>query len=54
LLPIEARHVQPLTALPFHHNNPFDRLIAATSLIESMRLVSPDAILDAYEVTRLW
>jgi PIN domain nuclease of toxin-antitoxin system len=54
LLPIEARHVQPLTTLPFHHNDPFDRLIAATSLVESMKLVSPDAILDAYGVTRLW
>jgi PIN domain nuclease of toxin-antitoxin system len=54
LLPIEARHVQPLTTLPFHHNDPFDRLIAATSLVESLKLVSPDAILDAYGVTRLW
>jgi PIN domain nuclease of toxin-antitoxin system len=54
LLPIEARHVQPLTTLPFHDNDPFDRLIAVTSLVESMRLVSPDAILDAYGVTRLW
>jgi PIN domain nuclease of toxin-antitoxin system len=36
LLPIEARHVQALTTLPFHHNGPFDRLIAATSVVESM------------------
>jgi PIN domain nuclease of toxin-antitoxin system len=54
LLPIEARHIEPLTTLPFHHNDPFDRLIAATSLVESMKVVSPDAILDAYGVSRLW
>ncbi len=54
LLPIEAQHIEPLTTLPFHHNDPFDRLIAATSQVESLRLVSPDAVLDAYGVTRLW
>jgi PIN domain nuclease of toxin-antitoxin system len=54
LLPIEARHIEPLTTMPFHHNDPFDRLIAATSLVDNLRLVSPDAVLDAYGVTRLW
>jgi PIN domain nuclease of toxin-antitoxin system len=54
LLPLEPRHIEPLTTLPFHHNDPFDRLIAATSLVDNLRLVSPDAILDAYGVTRLW
>jgi PIN domain nuclease of toxin-antitoxin system len=54
LLPMEARHIEPLTTLPFHHNDPFDRLIVATSLVENLKLVSPDAILDAYGVTRLW
>ena len=54
LLPIEARHIEPLTTMPFHHNDPFDRLIVATSLVENLRTVSPDAILDAYGVTRLW
>ncbi len=53
LLPIEARHIEPLTTMPFHHNHPFDRLIVATSLVEKIRLVSPDAILDAYGPTRL-
>ena len=54
LLPVEPRHIEPLTTLPFHHNDPFDRLIAATSLVKNLGLVSPDAILDAYGVTRLW
>ncbi len=54
VLPIEPRHIEPLTTLPFHHKDPFDRLIAATALVESMRLVSDDGILDAYGVSRLW
>jgi PIN domain nuclease of toxin-antitoxin system len=54
LFPMEPQHIEPLTTLPFHHNDPFDRLIAATSLAERLTLVSADAILDAYGVTRLW
>jgi PIN domain nuclease of toxin-antitoxin system len=54
LLPVEPRHIEPLTTLPFHHNDPFDRLIAETSLVENLRTVSPDAILDSYGVARLW
>jgi PIN domain nuclease of toxin-antitoxin system len=54
LLPMEARHIEPLTTMPFHHKDPFDRLVAATALVETMRLVSADAVLDAYGVIRLW
>jgi len=54
LHPLEPRHIEPLTTLPFHHKDPFDRLIAATALVEKLAVVSADAILDAYGVTRLW
>ena len=46
--------IEPLTTLPFHHNDPFDRLIVATSLVDKLTLVSADAIFDAYGVNRLW
>jgi PIN domain nuclease of toxin-antitoxin system len=32
----------------------FDRLIAATALVEGMTLVSADTAFDTYGVTRLW
>ena len=54
LLPIEAAHVEPLTTLPFHHRDPFDRLIAATNIVEGMNLVSADPVFDLYGLTRLW
>lgn len=54
LLPMEARHIEPLTTLPMHHRDPFDRLIAATALIDRLTLVSVDAAFDAYGLTRLW
>ena len=54
LLPITLAHVALVSTLPFHHRDPFDRLLIAQSLVEGIPLVSADAQLDAYGVTRLW
>ena len=53
LLPIEVRHTALLASMPFHHRDPFDRLIVAQALAESIGVVSVDAMLDAYGVSRL-
>ena len=34
ILPIEVRHASALTSLPFHHKDPFDRLLIAQALVE--------------------
>ena len=54
ILPIEPRHVAPLTTLPFHHKDPFDRLLVAQAMVEQIPLVSSDSVLDAYPIRRLW
>ena len=54
LLPITPGHVARVATLPFHHRDPFDRMLAAQSLTENIAIVSADAVLDAYGVTRLW
>ncbi len=54
ILPIRPTHLQHLATLPFHHRDPFDRAIAAQSIVEKMPLVSVDAIFDTYNVERLW
>lgn len=54
LLPLEPRHIEPLTTLPLHHRDPFDRLIAATALCEGLQLVSVDVAFESYGVSRLW
>ena len=54
ILPIEPRHTAILTAMPFHHRDPFDRLIVAQAEVEQLPIVSVDAVLDAYGVQRLW
>lgn len=53
LLPIEIRHTTVLTTLPFHHRDPFDRLLVAQAITEQIP-ISGDQALDAYAVKRLW
>jgi PIN domain nuclease of toxin-antitoxin system len=54
LLPIALEHAVAVAALPFHHRDPFDRLLVAQALAEELRIVSPDAAFDQYGVTRVW
>lgn len=54
LLPINPGHLELLISLPFHHRDPFDRIIVAQAAVEAMSIVSADLTLDAYEVKRLW
>ncbi|SDB48093.1 PIN domain nuclease, a component of toxin-antitoxin system (PIN domain) [Desulfonatronum thiosulfatophilum] len=54
LLPITLNHTSRIINLPFHHKDPFDRLLIAQSLEEQVPIVSSDAIFDAYGVHRLW
>lgn len=54
ILPITLDHAERQVGLPWHHRDPFDRLLVAQSLVEGVPLVSADATLDAYGVARLW
>lgn len=54
ILPIEPDHAATLTNLPFHHRDPFDRLIVAQAMTEDMPILSADKALDAYAITRQW
>jgi PIN domain nuclease of toxin-antitoxin system len=54
ILPIVPRHTAVLTRLPFHHKDPFDRLIIAQAQVEGIPVVGADAVFDQYLVTRLW
>lgn len=54
ILAIEPRHTSVLTNLPYHHRDPFDRLLIAQALVEQIAIVSADPLLDKYGVSRLW
>ena len=53
-LSISPEHLEVLLSLPFHHRDPFDRLLVAQAKAEGMTIVTADRLLDAYEVKRLW
>jgi PIN domain nuclease of toxin-antitoxin system len=54
VLPIALDHAERQAGLPWHHRDPFDRLLAAQCLVEGTPLVSIDVIFDQYGVTRVW
>ncbi len=54
ILPIILAHVLELEKLPFHHKDPFDRLLIAQANAEKMILVSSDSKFFAYPVNLLW
>jgi PIN domain nuclease of toxin-antitoxin system len=54
LLGITLAHTVAITTLPFHHRDPFDRLLVAQSMADSVPIVSRDTVLDAYGVVRMW
>jgi len=54
LLNLKVPHAAALIKLPFHHRDPFDRLLIAQAMVEQMHIVSIDSTFDAYRITRLW
>jgi PIN domain nuclease of toxin-antitoxin system len=54
ILPISVRHADRVARLPFHHRDPFDRLIVAQALEDTLPLLSADQIMDRYGAQRVW
>jgi PIN domain nuclease of toxin-antitoxin system len=53
-LGLHLPHVARVAALPFHHRDPFDRLLAAQALVEGLSIVSADPVFKRYGVPRIW
>jgi len=51
--PVALTHVLALDALPFHHKDPFDRLLIAQSIEEDLTLVTADSQFSAYSINLL-
>ena len=54
ILSINPSHVLKVETLPFHHKDPFDRIIVAQCLVENITAISVDEILDEYHVNRVF
>ena len=54
ILPIKLAHLSKMIDLPFHHRDPFDRLIIAQALTEGFPVISSDTIFKNYVVEVVW
>lgn len=54
ILPIQPEHVLNLSKLPLLHRDPFDRMLVAQSMSESVAILSSDRKLRQYEVEIIW
>jgi PIN domain nuclease of toxin-antitoxin system len=54
LLPVTLAHAEVAGRPPRHHRDPFDRLLAAQSLLEGLPLVSAEPAFDALGIARVW
>ncbi len=54
ILPIETEHLLEVAHLPFHHRDPFDRLLICQALKENMPICTMDKNFSNYNVNVLW
>jgi PIN domain nuclease of toxin-antitoxin system len=49
-LPITEEHALAVAELPAQHSDPFDRILVAQAQLESLTLITSDAIFNRYDV----
>ena len=53
-LAIELAHCVALSRLPFHHRDPFDRMLIAQAQVHRLAVISRDENLRRYEIEVVW
>ena len=54
LLPITFEHTLQLSKLPYHHRDPFDRMLVAQSIVNRLTLISKDGDFENYGIKLIW
>uniref|UniRef100_B8HJS5 PilT protein domain protein n=1 Tax=Cyanothece sp. (strain PCC 7425 / ATCC 29141) TaxID=395961 RepID=B8HJS5_CYAP4 len=54
ILPITFADTELYQGLPFHHKDPFDRIIISQAINHSLLIVTADKAFDAYPIQRVW
>ncbi|MGK5087075.1 type II toxin-antitoxin system VapC family toxin [Bdellovibrionota bacterium FG-2] len=54
LLPVDVAHAEIVSKLPYHHRDPFYRLIIAQAQSDKLTIIGTDNAFDSYKVSRLW
>ena len=53
-LPVEISHCAKVIELPFHHRDPFDRMLIAQAITEDLSILSRDSCFSAYDIKCIW
>ncbi|MEI6810325.1 MAG: type II toxin-antitoxin system VapC family toxin [bacterium] len=53
-LPVRPEHCERIPQLPFHHRDPFDRILIAQAQHEDLVLITSDQCFVSYGVTVIW
>ncbi len=51
---IKGIHAIQAASLPYHHRDPFDRMLIAQSQIEQMQILTADSVFNQYDVNLIW
>jgi PIN domain nuclease of toxin-antitoxin system len=54
VLPIDWPHAAAVERLPFHHRDPFDRLIVTQAQADGLAIVTNDSVFRKYGVRVVW
>jgi len=54
ILHIFPEHTICVSSLPFHHRDPFDRMLIAQTITEKIKIVSRDGVFEDYDVDCIW
>ena len=54
VLSIDMQHLPALATLPFHHRDPFDRLIVCQAMAENMAICTGDTHFRPYPIRLVW
>lgn len=54
ILPTHFKYLQTIHDLPYHHGDPFDRMIIAQSMVENIPIIGCDGIFKEYNVQCFW
>jgi PIN domain nuclease of toxin-antitoxin system len=51
ILPVTASHALHVATLPYHHRDPFDRLIYSQSVVENLEFLYTDSVFNKYRAS---
>jgi len=54
ILNLKSSHIKYVENIPFHHRDPFDRLLIATALAENLTIITIDENIQKYDVKWIW